>query len=295
MPSDPMPGGARVNRLRRSLTDRLSSGPSHDVMPAPVAIAAITGSSGVEARIARIRDRIGVAEQQTFGMELVDPSITAPDPAGFDPFGEAYQAALAAVEQSPAASAPAPGSGFGLSASTPTGATWTGGMSPTSAAVAPMSSTAPVATGVPGSSVGRIGGFGPMPVPPELQAYGNGRIPSEAMVPIGQGGHRLHAPAAQAWMSAVEAAAADGITLRITDSYRSYDQQVDLVRRKGLYSQGGYGAVPGTSNHGWGLAVDVDVSDPATLSWIRSNGWRFGFVEAVPREPWHWEYRPHQA
>ena len=87
----------------------------------------------------------------------------------------------------------------------------------------------------------------------------------------------------------------DGVKIGITDSYRSYDEQVDLVRRKGLYSQGGLAATPGTSQHGWGLAVDADVTDPATLNWVRANAHRFGWVEAVPREPWHWEYRPHQA
>ena len=39
-----------------------------------------------------------------------------------------------------------------------------------------------------------------------------------------------------------------------------------------------------------GLAVDADVSDPATMGWLRANGYKYGFVEAVPREPWHWEY-----
>ena len=146
-----------------------------------------------------------------------------------------------------------------------------------------------------GSSVGTIGGFGAMPVAPELRAHGNGQIPASALEPIGQRGHRLHAPAAEAWTSAVAAARAEGIELRVTDTYRTYDQQVDLVARKGLYSNGGYAAVPGTSNHGWGLAVDADVRDPATLAWLRSNAHRFGFVEAVPREPWHWEFRPSQA
>ncbi len=103
------------------------------------------------------------------------------------------------------------------------------------------------------------------------------------------------APAAQAWRACVEAARADGIDLTITDSYRTFDQQVDLVQRKGLYSNGGYGATPGTSNHGWGLAVDADVTAPQTLDWMRANAYKFGFVEAVPREPWHWEFRPQQA
>ena len=56
------------------------------------------------------------------------------------------------------------------------------------------------------------------------------------------------------------AAAAAGVDIGVTDSYRPYEEQVDLVRRKGLYSQGGLAAVPGTSPHGWGMALDVDVS-----------------------------------
>jgi LAS superfamily LD-carboxypeptidase LdcB len=97
------------------------------------------------------------------------------------------------------------------------------------------------------------------------------------------------------WKAAVVAARADGIDLRVTDSYRTYDQQVDLAQRKGLYADGGLAAVPGTSNHGWGLAVDADITNPATMSWLRSNGYKYGFVEAVSREPWHWEFRPSQA
>jgi LAS superfamily LD-carboxypeptidase LdcB len=134
-----------------------------------------------------------------------------------------------------------------------------------------------------------------MPIPAELAAYGNGRIPSERLTPIGQGGHRLFAPAAASWQNLVSAASADGIALRITDSYRSYTEQVDLAERKGLYQNGGLAAVPGTSNHGWGLAVDADVRDPATMEWLRVNGPRFGWVETTPREPWHWEFRPNQV
>jgi D-alanyl-D-alanine carboxypeptidase len=126
-------------------------------------------------------------------------------------------------------------------------------------------------------------------VPPELRAYGNGRIPREALETIGIGQHRLATAAAQAFKAMRAAAAAEGIEVGVTDSYRPYDEQVDLVRRKGLYSQGGYAAVPGTSPHGWGMAIDVDVT-PGGLAWLRANAARFGFVENVPREPWHWEY-----
>jgi LAS superfamily LD-carboxypeptidase LdcB len=86
------------------------------------------------------------------------------------------------------------------------------------------------------------------------------------------------------------AAARDGVKIGITDSYRSYDAQVDVAERKGLYSRGGLAAEPGTSPHGWGIAVDLDLNTQAQ-SWMRAHAGQFGFVEDTPREPWHWVYR----
>ena len=125
--------------------------------------------------------------------------------------------------------------------------------------------------------------------PPELVAYGNGKIPPTALSSIGEGSHRMWAPAAGSFKELRAAAAAAGVEIGITDSYRSYDQQVDLAKRKGLYSQGGLAATPGTSNHGWGMSLDLDL-DPKALEWMRANGEKYGFVEDVPREPWHWTY-----
>lgn len=110
------------------------------------------------------------------------------------------------------------------------------------------------------------------------------------MGPIGRGGHRLWGPAAQAFRTMKVAAAADGVTIGVTHSYRSYEQQVDLAARKGLYSQGGLVATPGTSDHGWGLSLDLDL-DSGAQAWMRANGARYGFAEDVPREPWQWTYQ----
>jgi LAS superfamily LD-carboxypeptidase LdcB len=60
-------------------------------------------------------------------------------------------------------------------------------------------------------------------------------------------------------------------------------------------------AVPGTSNHGWGLAVDlcggIERFGTPQYGWMLANAGRFGFVHpgwADPgngrEEPWHWEY-----
>ncbi|HMO10411.1 MAG TPA: M15 family metallopeptidase [Actinotalea sp.] len=128
-------------------------------------------------------------------------------------------------------------------------------------------------------------------VPLELLGYGNGRIPPTALSTIEGTSHQMWAPAARSFEAMRAAAAADGVALGITDSYRSYDGQVDVAARKGLYSQGGLAAVPGTSNHGWGMALDLKLDGPA-LAWMREHGRDFGFEESVPREPWHWEYHP---
>jgi D-alanyl-D-alanine carboxypeptidase len=135
------------------------------------------------------------------------------------------------------------------------------------------------------------GQYGSLEPPAALVAYGNGRVPAAMLTPIGDGGHRLYAPAARSYEQLAAAARADGVSIGITDSYRTYDAQVRLAEEKGLYSQGGLAAEPGTSNHGWGLALDLDL-DPSAQAWMRANAWRFGFVEDTPREPWHWTYRP---
>ena len=127
-------------------------------------------------------------------------------------------------------------------------------------------------------------------IPTELAAYGNGKIPSNALERVGNTGHKLWAPAAESLTTMIADAKRDGIKIGITDSYRSYAEQVDVARRKGLYSQGGLAAKPGTSEHGWGMATDLDLNSKA-LAWMRKNGEKYGFVENTPREPWHWAYK----
>jgi D-alanyl-D-alanine carboxypeptidase len=163
------------------------------------------------------------------------------------------------------------------------------------AATSPAGAREP-ATGTTYASValGRPRGLsaaGPAGAAASLAAFGNGRIPAEALTPIGRGNHRLSAPAAAAFRELEAAAKRDGVTFGVTDSYRSYDQQVELAKRKGLYSEGGLAARPGTSDHGWGLSLDLDL-DAKAQAWMRANAGRFGYVEDVPREPWHWTFKP---
>jgi zinc D-Ala-D-Ala carboxypeptidase len=135
------------------------------------------------------------------------------------------------------------------------------------------------------------GQYGRLDPPAELLAFGNGRIPPNELVTIGHGDHRLQSTAARAFQQMEMVARAQGVTFGVITSYRDLPTQQRLAREKGLYSEGGLAAAPGTSNHGWGLSVDLDLN-PRAQEWMRDNGWRFGFVEDVPREPWHWTYRP---
>ena len=121
----------------------------------------------------------------------------------------------------------------------------------------------------------------------------NGNLAPDELVPV-TGGGRLNPQAAAAYERMVAAARADGINWTITDSYRSYEAQVDVARRKGLYSEGGLAAKPGTSNHGYGSAVDLgggaNKRGTPQNNWLVQNAGRFGFKN-IPREAWHWEYK----
>jgi len=125
-----------------------------------------------------------------------------------------------------------------------------------------------------------------------VAGYPNGYLPESALCPLhGAPGHRLRADAAAAFNRMTAAH-----TLCVTDSYRSYAAQVDVYSRKPDLA-----AVPGTSNHGLGQAVDLGCGAQSfgtpMYSWLKANAGRFGFMHpswAEPGgsrpEPWHWEY-----
>ncbi len=131
-----------------------------------------------------------------------------------------------------------------------------------------------------------------------LSRFDNGEIPRAALCPLwGAGSHVLRADAAAAFNALSEAYAARfGSPICVTDSYRSYEMQVDLIARKPTLA-----AAPGTSNHGWGRAVDlcdgVENFGSATHEWMLDNGPRVGWFHPAwagqgraRAEPWHWEF-----
>ena len=127
--------------------------------------------------------------------------------------------------------------------------------------------------------------------------WSNGQIPADALCRLGTYSHALRCDAAASY-GQLDAAytAAFGTPLCITDSYRSLGAQIAAFATKPKLA-----AVPGTSNHGWALAVDlcggINVGGSAQWAWMVANAARFGFVQpdwASPGgekpEPWHWEY-----
>lgn len=127
----------------------------------------------------------------------------------------------------------------------------------------------------------------------------NGRLDTAALCRLPwDERHLLRADAASA-LARLNAAYAEtfGGNLVITDSYRSYSAQVSVAAAKP-----GLAARPGTSEHGWALAVDlgdgVEGGSGDRFAWLTENAHRFGWDNpewarkggSGPYEPWHWEF-----
>jgi hypothetical protein len=110
------------------------------------------------------------------------------------------------------------------------------------------------------------------------------RTPPDNLTSIGQGGHRLAAPAAAAL---AQAERTFGGKIWVTDSYRTYAQQA-----AGYASDPSRFAPPQESAHVRGLAIDVhtgrlNISNPKLLQALQSAGW----CQANPNhEPWHFSF-----
>jgi hypothetical protein len=90
---------------------------------------------------------------------------------------------------------------------------------------------------------------------------------------------------------------------RIESCYRSFEMQQWWRDFYCFFGNCGMAAVPGTSIHGWGRAVDFEdaggeltFDSPGHL-WLKANAARFGFVHPAWAEPgqpsaeaWHWEH-----
>lgn len=119
-------------------------------------------------------------------------------------------------------------------------------------------------------------------------SYQNGKLPASALAAIYQGS--LQVEPAAAWNALNVEARKRGVELYPTgskSSYRTYEQQVELYNAY-LNGTGNLAAKPGTSNHGWGNAVDV--ATQAMRSTIDQIGAQFGYSKSwsdAPTEWWH--------
>jgi ElaB/YqjD/DUF883 family membrane-anchored ribosome-binding protein len=136
------------------------------------------------------------------------------------------------------------------------------------------------------------------PCSTETGTYPNGQIPPGSLCPlIGAPGESLRPGAAAAFNSMSKAYQRDtGNLLCVTDSYRSYAEQVVTKQNRGSWA-----AAPGSSNHGLGKALDLcggvnNFGHPAH-AWMQQNAPLYGWFHpswaaaggSLP-EPWHWEY-----
>ena len=128
--------------------------------------------------------------------------------------------------------------------------------------------------------------------------YPNGRFPASALCPLyaaaDEGLPRDNAMAFNAMSRAYEQQT--GSPLCVTDAYRTFAEQV-VVR----LATPELAAVPGTSQHGVGLAVDLcgGVQSFATSAhlWMDRHAPLYGWFQpawadstGVLPEPWHWEF-----
>lgn len=159
----------------------------------------------------------------------------------------------------------------------------------------------------------------------ELDGYKNGKMDPDRLLKVGD--CLLERDAAYTYSLMKEAAEDDGIYLYTEGCYRSLEKQVAAYNRRcpqrkvATYTTDVYGAkvktgtkqmrvctgpptaYPGTSNHGWGRAIDFrDRRNVLTcydkeFVWLKNNAHRFGWVHPAwahcgkeTQEPWHWEY-----
>jgi LAS superfamily LD-carboxypeptidase LdcB len=163
-------------------------------------------------------------------------------------------------------------------------------------------------------------------MPSSLAGQQNGKLPANLLVKVGFPGRPLgqqHPLSANAWNAmAYDVKQMFGEVLTVTstgDAYRSYDHQVQTFttrytttplpgRPTKVWNGVTYwqkpgtamAAVPGTSNHGWGLAVDTCLwrdnnivgitANMPMFNWLLLNAWRYGLSWESQSEPWHLRY-----
>ncbi|CAM4782004.1 unnamed protein product [Rotaria magnacalcarata] len=95
-----------------------------------------------------------------------------------------------------------------------------------------------------------------------------------------------------------------GVKITVTSGFRTVARQEyfwNCYQTKAC-NNGNLAARPGTSNHGRGVALDLNTNcgsqtgakpncgGSGVYQWLKNNGHKYGFKRTVQSEPWHWEY-----
>ena len=133
--------------------------------------------------------------------------------------------------------------------------------------------------------------------------HSNGEIPDSELQTLSfSPGNKMNKKAATAMEEMNKAYKADnGSDLTINEAYRDCATQAAYATPGNPLYQGGNAAdyPPCQSNHGWGLAVDINVGgfDSSVYKWLKANAHKYGYVHPAWAEPgtkkpeaWHWEY-----
>ena len=124
--------------------------------------------------------------------------------------------------------------------------------------------------------------------------------------------YQVDATCVDALAAMIDACEDAGNQCKISSAYRSFDYQTELFERKvNRLMAAGYSraaaeaetglsiAIPGTSEHQLGLAIDLKNSGN-TYQWLEDHSWEYGFIQRYPYgktsitgiyyEPWHVRY-----
>ena len=129
-------------------------------------------------------------------------------------------------------------------------------------------------------------------------SYENGKIPDSELQALSfSPENKMNKKAAIAMEEMNKAYKADnGSDLTINEAYRDCATQIRYSKELGSRAAP---APPCVSNHGWGLAADIEVGafGSSTYNWLKANAHKYGYVHPAWAEPggsnpeqWHWEY-----
>ena len=105
-------------------------------------------------------------------------------------------------------------------------------------------------------------------------------------------GKPVEVATANAYIVMSQAAAKAGVKLAVVSGFRTMAEQQYLYK---CYTccccnSCNLAAVPGTSNHQSGHALDLNTAAAGVYGWLDKHGKSYGFKRTVPSEAWHWEW-----